>query len=787
MKRLSSLRLGVQSSSAALFLIATTWPLTAQTASKTEIQQSKAEQQEISTNTAGVVAQVQSLIDELQVNGISGDDVKVLQATKIALSHLSGAEMEKVIQSLQKASDAPDVKGTETNAINAYATQKGIILQFRQILKEYEQRQAAYELPGRFKELTGRQTDTMLTTVAVARDTAGKNAQELSSMDSTSQQIVQTDQDAIVSDVNLAVDQLSKAAQGSSGDDAKPMQAAQAELQTGKLTKALAQADSDLKAGHFLNAINDQKVARDELKNITKMLNPPATAVDALNATAADLAKILEAQEKLLDQTKSAMTNKVQVAGLNDKQASIVDDTDSVQKDMLAMSPAASALVKQAINPMQLSRSQLAELRNFPQASKAQDDAIEKLEEAQKQLQQQVADAEKAEADASKDSVAQLQDLQKQIQAAMQQQAQVTNQTNQAVTSPTPNPTDVGQAQQAQSQLQQSTAAMQQSSQALSLPASQALGNAAAQMAQAQQALNDPANQANAQQNQQAAQAALAQANQAVAAQISQAQQAAADPAALAAAANDLQQAQDNVSAAQVASSPSASSPSASSPSASSPSASSPSAASPSANAASPAASPAAAPSMAQATAALAAAAQNTNAAAATPGLPDAAAAAVADAQKDIGQGQQAAAQGNAAGTAAAAAAAQSALAQAQASVAMAQASAAAGAPSMAGGPPGPPGPPGPGMPAPGPPSMAPTPPGPDMPSMDGAKTVGGGNNDKNALHGVADDKGSFLTVAQRDRTAVGMSQGEKRPQEYAPLIDQYLKNLADQSSSATQ
>ncbi len=86
----------------------------------------------------------------------------------------------------------------------------------------------------------------------------------------------------------------------------------------------------------------------------------------------------------------------------------------------------------------------------------------------------------------------------------------------------------------------------------------------------------------------------------------------------------------------------------------------------------------------------------------------------------------------------------------------------------------------------PGMPSMANTPPGPDMPSMDGAKHVTGGSTDQGTLHDQSGN-GSFLTVAQRDRAAVGLTQGEKRPQEYAPLIDQYLKNLADQSSSESQ
>jgi hypothetical protein len=57
-----------------------------------------------------------------------------------------------------------------------------------------------------------------------------------------------------------------------------------------------------------------------------------------------------------------------------------------------------------------------------------------------------------------------------------------------------------------------------------------------------------------------------------------------------------------------------------------------------------------------------------------------------------------------------------------------------------------------------------------------------GGNNGKGTMHGVSgSDK--FISLAARERAAVGESQEEKRPQEYAPMIDQYMKNLADQAS----
>lgn len=41
---------------------------------------------------------------------------------------------------------------------------------------------------------------------------------------------------------------------------------------------------------------------------------------------------------------------------------------------------------------------------------------------------------------------------------------------------------------------------------------------------------------------------------------------------------------------------------------------------------------------------------------------------------------------------------------------------------------------------------------------------------------------GQYTGLPKRDRAAIQQSQGEKYPQEYGPLVEQYLKNLSDQS-----
>ncbi len=38
----------------------------------------------------------------------------------------------------------------------------------------------------------------------------------------------------------------------------------------------------------------------------------------------------------------------------------------------------------------------------------------------------------------------------------------------------------------------------------------------------------------------------------------------------------------------------------------------------------------------------------------------------------------------------------------------------------------------------------------------------------------------TFINLPKRDRSAILQSQGEKYPEEYGPLVEQFLRNLSD-------
>ena len=58
----------------------------------------------------------------------------------------------------------------------------------------------------------------------------------------------------------------------------------------------------------------------------------------------------------------------------------------------------------------------------------------------------------------------------------------------------------------------------------------------------------------------------------------------------------------------------------------------------------------------------------------------------------------------------------------------------------------------------------------------------GGSAAEKGSLAEIV-SKGKFLGLPARDREAIQQSQAEKYPEEFATMVEQYMKNLSDEST----
>ena len=72
--------------------------------------------------------------------------------------------------------------------------------------------------------------------------------------------------------------------------------------------------------------------------------------------------------------------------------------------------------------------------------------------------------------------------------------------------------------------------------------------------------------------------------------------------------------------------------------------------------------------------------------------------------------------------------------------------------------------------------------PGTPPPRGNGQQGNWSGAGGADGAHRTAAGNGTFIGLPKRDRAAIQQSQAEKYPQEYGPLVEQYLKNLSDQN-----
>ncbi len=99
--------------------------------------QQELKQEQIRHTTQRVAEQLAAIIAEFERNQIAGEDVKVLRSVRSVLGMLSEKDMQLVVAFLQQAREASDPSSGTQRVTEAYARQKAIVLQLRQLIAEY--------------------------------------------------------------------------------------------------------------------------------------------------------------------------------------------------------------------------------------------------------------------------------------------------------------------------------------------------------------------------------------------------------------------------------------------------------------------------------------------------------------------------------------------------------------------------------------------------------------------------------------------------------------------------
>src|SRR5438874_10241031 len=383
-----------------------------------QLLQQELKQQQIRTTTQRVADQLTAIIEEFDRNGIAGEDVKVLQAIRGVLSQLTAKEMEKVVGFLQQARTADDPNASTRIASDAYAGQKMIITQLKQLVLEYQRQQALYEISIRLKELANRQSANMWLGVWLANTTEGKQLGSFDEGQKSNLKIQEIDQENLKEEVSLVLKKLEKIAQEiADGPTAeRPKQALQ-QVKEGGLHPALDTAVTELKTGKLLSAAGSEKKARDQLREVARLLTLSQDVAEALRQAIQDLDRAMDEQKQTLAKTRT-VENKDDSTKAETKQAEVVDSTDLIRKDIESLAPVAAEQLKNAEDRMQEARTVLRSRDDLKKkrenAPPRQEDALTSMAQARRALEEQLAKAEE-EAIKPENALAGLKELQEEV------------------------------------------------------------------------------------------------------------------------------------------------------------------------------------------------------------------------------------------------------------------------------------------------------------------------------------------------------------------------------------
>ena len=374
--------------------------------------QSERQQQLLRANIETVSNQLHALIEDYRRNGIAGDEVQTLQTIAGVIAHLTGTEIQRVVDLLQSARNAPDAGATQRQVVEAYSCQKTILVQLRQIVSEYQHRQGLQEIADRLTALADRQHANLNLAIAYVESTLATNTAKPDEASLTALAGQTTEQNSIGSEIKIVLDRLTQfAKQPANSEIADRTGKTLAAVKTGNLQPALDAALTGLKEGRIFNATGNEKIVRDQLRHLARLLTAPNNPADALQQAAAELDNIICEQRQVATDTKALRGNDPGKQLLNDREAGLIDKTDTIRAAIENLAPSAAGKLKDALSDMQSAR---AELRQATPAHAvtAASDAAAKLADAQAALK---AEADRAAQTPAADPAAQLRQADQQL------------------------------------------------------------------------------------------------------------------------------------------------------------------------------------------------------------------------------------------------------------------------------------------------------------------------------------------------------------------------------------
>jgi hypothetical protein len=394
-----------------------------------QVAQSAGRQQDLKTEVTQAAAQLDTVIAEFDSNGLGdGQDVKTLKAVRNALSRLSGKQMDQVIALLQQARADTDPDKMKNTVAQAYAAQGSVILQMRQIMITCQEQTDLIELSVQFGQLADRQNTALKAAKHLAVQTGGNKA-NLNEGQIAILQVQQSDEANLRDEVKARLDKLATLVDQVDSATANQLSKVMTAIPPADLLSSLEDASVGLRQTNIFQAAVAERKARDQLRQMARLVAPPRTA-DQILSDSADAVKVQI--EKEMTVVNDSTTNR-QNGGqqdvrdqLDDEQGDVVDAIDEVRADIQPLATIPYDTLGDAQKQMQLARSGII-YGNFNGAIAPANLSVAALAQAHQQLLDALAQARQAEIagqsklDQAHSLQAGLQELRRQEEQAMAQ------------------------------------------------------------------------------------------------------------------------------------------------------------------------------------------------------------------------------------------------------------------------------------------------------------------------------------------------------------------------------
>lgn len=375
------------------------------------------QQENLAKDMASIQAELASMHDEMKA--LLPADLEMIDRAFKQINSLSVNEMKATVESLRAAAKSGDVKSQLEQLANAYNNQTSAVIKIKDISGELSARGIRDDITDKLTDLLKRQAADM---DEVAR--LGQMSQAPGGLRDSFQQryqVVLGDQVSLSDDVKTTIQSINDAATNLPEDARKFMVAAAGIATQQRLAENAAGAVSLTQSGPFAQAVATQESVVDSIAMVIHSLSSDEKVLQQLQELSTTLGQLIDLQKGVSTAMEEQRRGNIGY-DLQKRQMDISDQAEAARAELTPLNSQAAGLVQDG----HVSMEKVVSITSVPgnrreernAIAPAQQTAINDLDAAKKQIDQQIAMLNASKAPTAADELADLDSLLREVQQA---------------------------------------------------------------------------------------------------------------------------------------------------------------------------------------------------------------------------------------------------------------------------------------------------------------------------------------------------------------------------------